>query len=222
MVSPVKNLIIVFAVMTLMKNVNAEDPTVLLYTRVLFTVYFGCSIALNFYLKSVVEQKHDQTLIEVPPQPTGFFGRTSSSQPVRMTVEQYDLSELAKARSSLFMNALFLAFMHLKMKALTPVVLQSALGILRILDDSLFRIHILKEPAEGVLARPFKPESNIFSLLTGGGSSSSATTGNSTNQVQEEESSSSEDERDKAAQESPSSSEGEEKSNSKQKHAKKS
>lgn len=215
MVSPVKNLILVFAVMTLMKNVNPEDTTVLFYTRVLFTVYFGCSIALNFYIKSLVQQKHDQTVIEVPPQPAGFFGRTSSTQPTRVTVEEYDLGELAKARSSLLMNAIFLAFMHLKMKALTPVVLQSAMGILRILDDAMFRIHILNEPAQGALARPFKPEPNLLSLLTGSGSQSGSggqANNNSRNQAEENSSSSSSSE-DKRPTESPSASEDEDDSN---------
>jgi len=219
MVSPVKNLIVVFSVMTLMKNVSPEDTTVLFYVRVLFTLYFGCSIALNFYIKSLVERKHDQTVIEVPPQPAGFFGRPSSSQPTRMTVEQYDLGELSKARSSLIMNGIFLAFMHLKMKALTPVVLQSALGILRILDDAMFRIHILNQPAQGELARPFKPEPGLLSMLTGSGARNSQTSSdNRRNQAQAAEdssSSSSEDNKPKAATESPSTSEDEDNSTQK-------
>ncbi|EME28654.1 Uncharacterized protein Gasu2_48890 [Galdieria sulphuraria] len=206
MVSPVKNLILVFAVMTLMKNVNPEDATVLFYTRALFTLYFGCSIALNFYIKSLVERKHDQTVIEVPPQPAGFFGRSSPAHATRVTVEQYDLGELSKARSSLLMNAIFLAFMHLKMKALTPVVLQSAMGILRIMDDAMFRIHVLNEPAQGALARPFKPEPSLLSMFTGSGGNSSQT--QSRNQTEDDSSSSSSEEKARPT-ESPSGSEDE-------------
>ncbi|GJQ13141.1 hypothetical protein GpartN1_g4932.t1 [Galdieria partita] len=220
MVSPVKNLILVFAVMTLMKNVNPEDTTVLFYTRALFTLYFGCSIALNFYIKSLVERKHDQTVIEVPPQPSGFFGRSSSSHATRVTVEQYDLGELSKARSSLLMNAIFLAFMHLKMKALTPVVLQSAMGILRIMDDAMFRIHVLNEPAQGALARPFKPEPNLLSMFTGSGASNSGSgQTHSRNQTEEDSSSSSSSEDNARPTESPSGSEDEK--DSKKTHAKK-
>lgn len=92
----------------------------------------------------------------------------AAAEPEVVTVEEYDLSVLTTVRRGLLFNALLLSVFHLKMGSLNPLVITSATGLARLLDEPLFQLHVLGRPAEDALARPFKPEANpLMAMLSG-------------------------------------------------------
>eukprot|EP00168_Porphyra_purpurea_P007438 TRINITY_DN1938_c0_g1_i4.p1 TRINITY_DN1938_c0_g1~~TRINITY_DN1938_c0_g1_i4.p1 ORF type:complete len:289 (-),score=131.68 TRINITY_DN1938_c0_g1_i4:159-1025(-) len=90
------------------------------------------------------------------------------AEPEVLSTEEYDLSVLASVRRGLLFNALLLSVFHLKMGSLNPLVITSATGLARLMDEPLFQLHVLGRPAVEKLARPFKPEANpLMALLSG-------------------------------------------------------
>ncbi|OSX75009.1 hypothetical protein BU14_0258s0014 [Porphyra umbilicalis] len=91
-----------------------------------------------------------------------------AAAPEVMSTEEYDLSVLASVRRGLLFNALLLSVFHLKMGSLNPLVITSATGLARLVEEPLFQLHVLGRPAVEALARPFKPEANpLMALLSG-------------------------------------------------------
>jgi len=91
-----------------------------------------------------------------------------AAEPEVVSTEEYDLSVLASVRRGLLFNALLLSVFHLKMGSLNPLVITSATGLARLVDEPLFQLHVLGWPAVERLARPFKPEANpLMALLSG-------------------------------------------------------
>eukprot|EP00168_Porphyra_purpurea_P007437 TRINITY_DN1938_c0_g1_i3.p1 TRINITY_DN1938_c0_g1~~TRINITY_DN1938_c0_g1_i3.p1 ORF type:complete len:249 (-),score=91.86 TRINITY_DN1938_c0_g1_i3:278-1024(-) len=65
------------------------------------------------------------------------------AEPEVLSTEEYDLSVLASVRRGLLFNALLLSVFHLKMGSLNPLVITSATGLARLMDEPLFQLHVL-------------------------------------------------------------------------------
>lgn len=84
-----------------------------------------------------------------------------------VTTLEYDLRQLNASRRSWITNACLLAAIHYKMESVSPLIMSSVMGIIRLIsDDPLFKLYILGASATAELARPFKtPESPLTALL---------------------------------------------------------
>lgn len=207
----VKQMIITFGAISLLKKVDQTDARVVAICRVIFVVYMAISLSVQLYIRSRILAKKEGGTVTVPPKPASPFaalsepapnadavdaaakdgdasaeedvdatvdataggrrkprGAAAAAEPQVMTTEEYDLSVLATVRRGLLFNALLLSVFHLKMGSLNPLVITSATGLARLLDEPLFQLHVLGRPAVDALQRPFKPEVNpLMAMLTG-------------------------------------------------------
>lgn len=216
----VKQMIITFGAISLLKKVDQTDARVVAICRVIFVIYMAISLSVQLYIRSRILAKKEGGTVTVPPKPASPFAALSepapdadadadasaagaaakegdasaeeevdatvdattaggrrkprgaaaaaAAEPQVMTTEEYDLSVLATVRRGLLFNALLLSVFHLKMGSLNPLVITSATGLARLLDEPLFQLHVLGRPAVDALARPFKPEANpLLAMLTG-------------------------------------------------------
>ncbi|KAJ8905731.1 hypothetical protein NDN08_002236 [Rhodosorus marinus] len=153
----VRNLVIFLSLLYGMRQVDQNDPMTVNYCRIVFGLYLVLGIAFQGYVTKIVNEKKDTREIEVPPQPA--LGATPGP-PEKKTVMEYDLGQLSTQRTQMLMNSLMVAFFHFKMGQVSPLVMTSVMGIMRFLDDPMFKIHVLGNEAVGALERPFKAESN--------------------------------------------------------------
>lgn len=83
-----------------------------------------------------------------------------------ITTMEYDLRILASSRKSWLTNACLLAAVHYKMESVSPLVVSSLMGLMRLVaDDPLVQIHLRGEPSVGKFARPFKQEKSPIAGL---------------------------------------------------------
>eukprot|EP00166_Cyanidium_caldarium_P002309 ctg_2280.g747 len=151
-------LVLIAAVILVMQQVDHKALGLIIVTRLLFTVYVGLSLLLNWYLWSVVQSTGDQS-------PAGSAAEPSQSEGGGLNVKEHDLSELFRSRVFTVLNAAVLALLLFKWEMFTPVVLQCCLGIVGLIEDPLFQIYILKRSAEGRLRRPFTASSGFWSAF---------------------------------------------------------
>ncbi|GAB0496146.1 hypothetical protein MMPV_009668 [Pyropia vietnamensis] len=208
----VKQMIITFGAISLLKKVDQTDARVVAICRMIFVVYMAISLSVQLYIRSRILAKKEGGTVTVPAKPASPFaalsepapdadatsapaakdgdvsaeeevdatvdatangrrqprGAAAAAEPQVMTTEEYDLSVLATVRRGLLFNALLLSLFHLKMGSLNPLVITSATGLARLLDEPLFQLHVLGRPAVNALQRPFKPEVNpLIAMLTG-------------------------------------------------------
>lgn len=208
----VKQMIITFGAISLLKKVDQTDARVVAICRMIFVVYMAISLSVQLYIRSRILAKKEGGTVTVPPKPASPFAALSEPAPDAdatpapaakegdasaeeevdatidattggrreprgagapaelqvMTTEEYDLSVLATVRRGLLFNALLLSLFHLKMGSLNPLVITSATGLVRLVDEPLFQLHVLGRPAVDALQRPFKPEVNpLVAMLTG-------------------------------------------------------
>uniref|UniRef100_A0A7S1XIY9 Inorganic phosphate transporter n=1 Tax=Erythrolobus australicus TaxID=1077150 RepID=A0A7S1XIY9_9RHOD len=161
----VRDMAAVLAVMSYMKNVDQEDPTVILVCRCVYGAYLLMVLGWYLYVKSVIEKKKDLTKIKVPIPANPFAPAPAEGEPAPPTeqeksVMEYDYELLNQQRSGVLTGTLILSFLHFKMGSVTPLVLSPITGLLKLVDDPLTKLHILGQPAEGALQRPFKKPGN--------------------------------------------------------------
>jgi len=153
----VRNLVIFLGLLYGMRQVDQNDPVAINFCRIVFGLYLLLGLAFQAYVTKVVTDKKDTREIEVPPQPA--LG-SPAGPPEKKTVMEYDLGQLSTQRTQMLMNSLMVAFFHFKMGQVSPLVMTSVMGIMRFLDDPMFKIHVLKNEAVGALERPFKADAN--------------------------------------------------------------
>eukprot|EP00188_Purpureofilum_apyrenoidigerum_P000200 Plantae.Rhodophyta-Purpureofilum_apyrenoidigerum.ctg10791.p1 GENE.Plantae.Rhodophyta-Purpureofilum_apyrenoidigerum.ctg10791~~Plantae.Rhodophyta-Purpureofilum_apyrenoidigerum.ctg10791.p1 ORF type:complete len:221 (-),score=47.59 Plantae.Rhodophyta-Purpureofilum_apyrenoidigerum.ctg10791:102-764(-) len=164
--SPVRTMMVMGAMMYVLKYIDQKDPMTVNYCRIAYALYIVVGMSIQAYITKQISAKADTREIEVP-QPASLFG-PPPGPPEKKTVMEYDLGLLNQARNSMLMNGLCLAFVHFKMGQVTPLVFTAAMGLMRFLDDPMFKIHVLNNEPVGPLERPFKAEKNpLLGLLTG-------------------------------------------------------
>eukprot|EP00457_Paulinella_chromatophora_P016887 gb/GEZN01017798.1/.p1 GENE.gb/GEZN01017798.1/~~gb/GEZN01017798.1/.p1 ORF type:complete len:201 (-),score=19.03 gb/GEZN01017798.1/:67-669(-) len=82
---------------------------------------------------------------------------------VKMSVREYDLSELKKGVGQVALGLGITCLLHLKFKFVQPLVLQSVLGPVRTWKTPLFALHVLGVHKK----RPFPTPTSPFAALTG-------------------------------------------------------
>lgn len=165
----IRNLVVMFAIMSWSKNLDATDGQTVLIARSAYGAYVLLLLLLNYVMRQRVAAARDGRVISVPKKPSMSNPTPSAGDAERTTVMQYDLSLLNASRSQVLSQGAILALLHWKTGTLAPLVMQSVMGLMRLLDDPIMKIHLLGTPAEGALQRPFKAEPNPLAQLLGGG-----------------------------------------------------
>jgi hypothetical protein len=183
--SGTKNLLIMGGAMLALKRIDQEDPDVLMYARMIFAGYVVVSLIINVALHFRVIAARDLTMITIPPPTKSPFAAPTAPVPTtgsesrrsrvdansdqeRSTVLAYDMGLLQTARKSWLINVVILTLVHMKMSSVSPLLMSSIMGLVRYIDDPLFKLHILGYRSVGALKRPFAEEANpLGGLLKG-------------------------------------------------------
>lgn len=80
---------------------------------------------------------------------------------------EYDLQEVNKAYRAQLMGVGMMAFMHLYLGYVNPLLLQSLLPIKSLFESNLVKVWILSKPAVGELKRPWKAAAGFMGMAGG-------------------------------------------------------
>ncbi|KAA1467291.1 inorganic phosphate transporter [Dentipellis sp. KUC8613] len=163
--APIQQLAISLGVMQVARKIPFDDPEVLQYVRIGYVVSQLVILATYFYVSYKVKAKNDQTVLKYVDAPNPMT--QEPGQLVTTTVRDYDLSETSKLIRSAYTSIAMMAFLHLYMKYTQPLFVQAIMGLKGIYDAKTVKLHILGQPAEGDLKRPFKAAPGLFGGATG-------------------------------------------------------
>lgn len=126
--------------------------------KIVFISYLILYQLLLVYLKRLVENENDETLIAAKPGPSSLFGLDSQSTAAKqtITVKSYDLSEIEKMRNNWFMEVCVASYFYTMRKTVNSLVSLVVTGLLRLVSSPLIRVLVFREEAIGKLSRPFK------------------------------------------------------------------
>lgn len=167
-VSPaVSNIVIMLAMMQVSRRLDLEDPTILLYVRVIYGSLQALTFAIFMFVKFKINNKNDLTTLKYV-EPANPMAGQAEPKAVVTTVRDYDLKQVDAQIKGIFQSLAMMGFMHLYLKYTNPLVMQSVSGIKSALESNIVQIHLLGAPATGDLKRPFKAAPGLLSALTGG------------------------------------------------------
>ena len=154
--------------MLITMKVKVNDKSIQFKLRIIFGVYMAISQLLVFRLRSVINDADDDTLVTLPPAVNPLAMLTgqspeaaSSAPPVTKTAKEYDLDTLKSMSSGLLTEGAMALGMHFFVnKSGQSLVYSVCSGIANLINNQLVQIHILGLPATGLLARPFKSQSD--------------------------------------------------------------
>lgn len=130
-------------------------------------IAFGVVVVLKFlvimYIYMLSQKSTDSNPVVVTEK--GLDGKETTK---KMTVKEYDASQVTKSAGQAAFALAITCGIHYKWGNPTPLFFQCFMGPMGMLDDQLFRIYILGNKAEGKLERPFKAPASPFQELMGG------------------------------------------------------
>lgn len=153
---------------SLIYRMKTNNPSMINVARIVFVCYIIMSQLLFWYLKKIVNDASDKSIIPSNPNPfQQMKGLASFMRPQpAQTAQEYDLSEIDKFSSNLFFEVCYVTFSHLYQKNMPPLLAIPFVGILNKLRSPLIRIHIFKEKPNSELTRPFKgPFASLFESM---------------------------------------------------------
>lgn len=165
-----KNLAVMLSAMMLVRTVDQEDPGVLFQTRIAFGAYILFTSIVYLLLHRRIVARNDRSTLNVKSAKSPFSPPNEEEPKEReMTVLEYDLELLRKARQGWIFNTLLLTGIHYKMQTVSPLIMSGLMNFVKLVsDDPLFKLYILGSPSVGKLKRPFEPEeSPIAAMLKG-------------------------------------------------------
>lgn len=165
-----KNLAVMLSAMMLVRTVDQEDPSVLFQTRIAFGAYVLFTSIVYFLLHRRIISRNDRTKLKVKP-PKSPLSPPNEEEPKEqeMTVLEYDMDLLRKARQGWIFNTILLTGIHYKMQTVSPLIMSGLMNFVKLItDDPLFKLHILGSPSVGKLKRPFEPEESPISAMLKG------------------------------------------------------
>ncbi len=162
-----KNLAVMLSAMMLVRSIDQEDPGVLFQARVAFGAYVLFTTVVYLVLHRRIVARDDRTKLKVKPPKTPFAPPTEEEPKEReLTVLEYDLELLRKARQGWVFNTLLLTAIHYKMQTVSPLIMSGLMNFVKLVtDDPLFQLHVRGAPAVGKLQRPFEPEESPIAAM---------------------------------------------------------
>jgi len=148
------NLAISLLVMQVARKIPFDDPEVLLYARIGYVSAQLIVLAVYFVCSSKIKQRNDLTVLKYvePKNPMS----TDSGNLVTTTIKDYDLGEVSKGVRGVYTGLAMMTFLHLYLSYTQPLFIQAVMALKNLYDSKPIKIHILGQPAEGELKRPFK------------------------------------------------------------------
>eukprot|EP01027_Heterolobosea_sp_BB2_P020363 GEZU01029055.1.p2 GENE.GEZU01029055.1~~GEZU01029055.1.p2 ORF type:complete len:181 (-),score=62.09 GEZU01029055.1:34-576(-) len=160
---PLINMGIVFGVLYLTKQVNMNDPDIILMARILYAVVHVLIIGAYGYMFWLATNSNNQTKIRVKkPQQ---FGQPADPETIEMTIAEYDKDNALSLLKKTLVGVGISCFISYKWGVVTPLVIQSVMNPIALYDAPLFKILVLGREAVGPLARPFKEETPFGNLM---------------------------------------------------------
>ncbi|KAH3667258.1 hypothetical protein OGAPHI_002907 [Ogataea philodendri] len=157
----VSNLVLMLGMMQVSRKLDFEDPTILLYVRILYVSCTLLTLGVYLYTRWLIIKKNDLTTFKYLEPPNTLQGETESKLTVT-TVKDYDLKQLQGAIKGVFTGVAMMGFMHLYMKYANPLLMQSISPLKGAFESNLVQIHVFGKPASGDLKRPFQASAGLF------------------------------------------------------------
>jgi len=140
--------------MQIARKISFDDPEVLLYARIGYVSAQLVVLAAYFVCSSKIKQKNDLTVLKYVEAKNPMS--SDSGNLVTTTVKDYDLGEVSKGVRGVYTGLAMMTFLHLYLKYTQPLFIQAIMALKNLYDSKPIKIHILGQPAEGELKRPFK------------------------------------------------------------------
>eukprot|EP00808_Paulinella_micropora_P000681 g43954.t1 len=161
-------------------KLDYEDPHTVWNIRLLYGAVQVISILLHVIIYFRVISENNSKVIEVTEalsmtekledaqrmqeaKEKGKIAQPALPKLVKMSIRQYDLSELKKGAGQVALGLGITCFLHLKFNFVQPLILQAILGPLRLKKAPLILMHIFGQPQK----RPFPTPPSPFAALTG-------------------------------------------------------
>ncbi|VDB92052.1 unnamed protein product [Peniophora sp. CBMAI 1063] len=159
-----QGLAISLGVMQVARKIPFDNPDVLMYVRAGYVLSQAITLGLYYYMSQKIKSKNDQTVLKYvePENPMN----PNSGGLITTTVRDYDLGETSKAIRGAYTSLAMMGFLHLYMQYTQPLFVQAVMAFKTLYDSKVFKIHVLGQPAEGDLKRPFKVAS-LFGAAAG-------------------------------------------------------
>ncbi len=183
--------VMIFSVVSsqIISRINFKDSTNLRRARFVFIAYALASQATFSYMRSRVKLQRDRRLVPAggaatltglpipgaPSATTTTSPTTSSSSGVKdkdkggMTIEEYDLAEIARLSSSVLLEMVTTSYMHFYKKSCKPLLFVPLMGVINKLRAPIVQVHLWgRRPTKkrhAHLRRPFR--SGFESILAG-------------------------------------------------------
>jgi hypothetical protein len=118
------------------RDVDWLDGHNVMVLRLLFAGSIVLQLAAGLLVWLRVRAAADRRPVALPP-------ASAEAPPVNTTVHDFDVAEVRKLAQSVVGNAAFLAFLNYKFDMAMPIYFQVFMGLFRIYDWEMFRIHVL-------------------------------------------------------------------------------
>ncbi|KAM0787299.1 hypothetical protein ACM66B_007075 [Microbotryomycetes sp. NB124-2] len=153
MSAAITNLMFSLGAMQLARKIDFNDQQVLLYVRCAYAGAQLLVLAVYYIVSIQVKRKNDVKVLKYvePKSPM----QQDPGALITTTNRDYDLSEVSKAVRGVLIGVAFMGFMHGYMKYTQPLFIQSIMALKGLYDSKIVKIHVLNQPAEGDLKRPF-------------------------------------------------------------------
>jgi hypothetical protein len=119
------------------RDVDWLDGHNVMALRLLFAGSIVLQLVAGLLVWLRVRAAADRRPVALPP-------ASPEAPPVNTTVHDFDVGEVRKLAQSVVGNAAFLAFLNYKFDMAMPVYFQVFMGLFRIYDWEMFRIHVLR------------------------------------------------------------------------------
>ncbi|KAK4053975.1 phosphate transporter (Pho88) [Microbotryomycetes sp. JL221] len=153
MSAAITNLMFSLGAMQLARKIDFTDEQTLLYVRCAYVGAQLTVLAVYYVISMQVKRKNDVKVLKYvePKSPM----QQEPGAMITTTNRDYDLSEVSKAVRGVLIGVAFMGFMHGYMKYTQPLFIQAIMAIKGLYDAKIVKIHMLGQPAEGDLKRPF-------------------------------------------------------------------
>ncbi|AGO12918.1 AaceriADL332Cp [[Ashbya] aceris (nom. inval.)] len=158
----ISNLAIMLVLMQISRRLNMEDPTVILYIRILYVTSTVLAYLVYQVARRRIVAKNDLTTLKYVTPANPLSGQPEEQLKVT-TVRDYDLEQVDSSIKSIYTGVAMMGFMHLYLKYTNPLLMQFISPLKTALEHAEVRIHLFGKPATGDLKRPFK-QAGLFGM----------------------------------------------------------
>jgi len=147
-------MVLSLGLMQLGKKIPFENPEVLDYVRIGYVAAQVIALGVLYFTSMKIRRRNDTTVLKYV-EPKSPFDQSPGSL-TTTTNRDYDLSKVSEGVRQIFLGVCIMGVMHLYFKFTQPLFLQGVMAVKGLYDNKVVKIHLLGQPADGDLKRPFK------------------------------------------------------------------